>query len=130
NPQSLSTPVIGSGTRIHRHDDVSGEGLFLSSLPVIDEVVAHVCRRHRLSATEADDFAGEVRLRLIERDYEPLRRFEGRSSLRTYLTVVVHRYFLDYRNKLWGKWRPSMEAKRFGAAAILFERLQVRDGWS
>jgi RNA polymerase sigma factor (sigma-70 family) len=109
---------------------VNGEALFLSSLSVIEEAVAHVCRKHRLSATEAEDFAGEVRLRLIDHDYEPLRRFEGRSTLRTYLTVVITRYFLDYRNRLWGKWRPSAEAKRCGNAAMLFERLQVRDGWT
>ena len=106
------------------------EHLFLANLPVIDAAVAHVCRRHRLTAAEADDFSAEVRLHFIERKYEPLRRFEGRSSLRTYLTVVVSHLFLDYRNRLWGKWRPSAEAARFGPVAILFERLVVRDGWS
>ena len=50
--------------------------------------------------------------------------------MRTYLTVVIHRLFLDYRIRLWGKWRPSAEAKRLGAVAIALERLIVRDGWS
>lgn len=109
---------------------MTDETLFLSNLPVIDEVVAQVCRRHRLSAAEAEDFRSEVRLHFIERNYERLRRFEGRSSLRTYLTVAVQRYFLDYRNKLWGKWRPSAEATRLGPIALLFERMVARDGWS
>jgi RNA polymerase sigma factor for flagellar operon FliA len=61
---------------------------------------------------------------------EPLRRFEGRSSLTTYLTVVINRLFLDYRNRLWGRWRPSAEAKRLGPTAILIERLVARDGWT
>jgi len=109
---------------------VRDEHLFLTNLPVIDAAVAHVCRRHRLTTAEAEDFSAEVRLHFIERNYEPLRRFEGRSSLRTYLTVVVSHLFLDYRNRLWGKWRPSAEAARLGPIAILFERLVVRDGWS
>lgn len=109
---------------------MTDETLFLSNLPVIEEVVAQVCRRHRLSTAEAEDFAGEVRVRFIERNYERLRRFEGRSSLRTYITVVVQRYFLDYRNKQWGRWRPSVEATRLGPIAILLERMATRDGWA
>jgi RNA polymerase sigma factor (sigma-70 family) len=109
---------------------LEGEALFLASLPVIDDVTGQVCRRHRLSAAEADDFRSEVRLHFIDRDYEVLRRFEKRSSLPTYVTVVIQRLFLDYRNRLWGKWRPTTEAKRLGPTAILIERLVARDGWS
>jgi RNA polymerase sigma factor for flagellar operon FliA len=108
---------------------VSDQSLFLSSLPVIDDVTAFVCRRHRLSTTEAEDFDAEVRLHFIDSHCQALRRFEGRSSLKTYLSVVIHRLFLDYRNRLWGKWRPSAEAKRLGPTAILVERLVARDGW-
>lgn len=117
---------IGVGSRVALKDD----HLFLENLPVIDAAVAHVCRRHRLTAAEADDFSADVRLHFIERNYEPLKRFEGRSTLRTYLVVVVNRLFLDSRNRMWGKWRPSVEAARLGPIAILFERLVVRDGWS
>jgi RNA polymerase sigma factor (sigma-70 family) len=106
------------------------EALFLANLPVIDLVVKQVCRRHHLSSAEADDFASEVRLHIIERNYETLRKFEGRSSLRTYLIVVVERLFLDYRNRIWGKWRPSAEARRRGPVAMLLERLVTRDGWT
>src|SRR5204863_42105 len=116
---------VGVGSGVHEQD----ENLFLANLPVIDAAVAYVSRRHRLTASEADDFSSAVRLHFIERKYEPLRRFEGRSSLRTYLTVVVSHLFLDYRNRQWGKWRPSAEATRVGPVAILFERLVVRDGW-
>jgi RNA polymerase sigma factor for flagellar operon FliA len=109
---------------------VTDEALFLANLPVIDEVTSKVCRRHRLSAAETDDFRSDVRLHFIERNYDVLRRFEGRSSLTTYLTVVIQRLFLDRRNRLWGKWRPSAEARRLGPTAILLERLVTRDGWS
>jgi RNA polymerase sigma factor (sigma-70 family) len=109
---------------------MEGEALFLASLPVIDDITSQVCRRHHLSSAEADDFRSDVRLHFIDRDYEVLRRFEGRSSLPTYVMIVVQRQFLDYRNQLWGKWRPCAEAKRMGPTAILIERLVARDGWS
>src|SRR5262249_4559588 len=109
---------------------VKDEALFLDNLAVIEGAVAQVCRRHHLTAAEADDFAAEVRLHFIERQYEPLRRFEGRSSLRTYLIVCVQHLFLDYQNRLWGKWRPSAEARRLGRIGVLIERLVTRDGWT
>ena len=108
---------------------MEGEALFLASLPVIDDVTAQVCRRHRLNPAEADDFRSDVRLHFIDQNYEVLRRFENRSSLSTYVTIVVQRQFLDYRNRLWGKWRPCAQAKRMGPTAILIERLVARDGW-
>jgi RNA polymerase sigma factor (sigma-70 family) len=109
---------------------VSDEALFLSSLPVIDDVTLLVCRRHGLSGAEAEDFKAEVHLHFIERNSDVLRRFEGRSSLKTFLAVVIQRLFLDYRNRLWGKWRPSAEARRLGPTAMLVERLVSRDGWT
>jgi RNA polymerase sigma factor (sigma-70 family) len=131
NPRpATSLQVLGGGTRVEARTDLTDETLFLSNLPVIDEAVAQVCRRHRLSSTEAGDFASDVHLHFIEHNYERLRRFEGRSSLKTYITVCVQRCFLDYRNKLWGKWRPSAEAARLGPDAILLERMVVRDGWT
>ena len=109
---------------------VSDEADFLAALPVIDDVTAQVCRRHRLAAAEADDFRSDVRLHFIERNYEVLRKFEGRCALATYINVVVQRLFLDFRNRLWGRWRPSTDARRLGPTAILIERLVTRDGWS
>ncbi|MGH7489945.1 MAG: hypothetical protein ACREMY_30715, partial [bacterium] len=82
------------------------ETAFLSLLPTIDRIVSFVCRRNNLGPAEADDFRSLVRLKLIENDYDVLRRYQGRSTLRTYLTVVVQRRFLDYRISEWGKWRP------------------------
>jgi hypothetical protein len=90
---------------------LKGEAI-LSCLSLIDEVTAQVCRRHRLSPDESEDFRSQVRLHFSQRDFEPLRRFEGRCSLRTYLTVVICRLFLGYRKRLWGKWLPSAVAKR------------------
>jgi RNA polymerase sigma factor for flagellar operon FliA len=110
--------------------DATGESLLLSELATIDRIVAFVRVRNHLSSEDADEFASHVKLRLVENDYAILRKFEGRSSLRTYLTVVIQRLFLDYRTSAWGKWRPSAEARRLGELAILVERLTTRDGYS
>ena len=109
---------------------MSGESDFLAALPVIDDVTGQVCRRHRLSATDAEDFRSDVRLHFIERNYEVLRQFEGRCTLSTYITVVVQRVFYDWRNRNWGRFRPSTEARRLGPVAVKIEELVVRDGWT
>ena len=106
------------------------ESLFLASLPDIEQVSRFVARRQRLSASEAEDFLSEVNLGFIRSDYAVLASFAGRSSLRTYLTTVIQRLFLDYRRKLWGKWRPSAEALRRGPLAMRLEILLYREGLS
>jgi RNA polymerase sigma factor for flagellar operon FliA len=106
------------------------EGRFLSALPDIEQTIRFIGRRNRLSASEQEDFASEVKLALIENDYAVLARFEGRSSLRTYLVTVIQRLFLDYRRRLWGKWHPSAEALRLGPLALRLEMLVYRDGYS
>jgi RNA polymerase sigma factor (sigma-70 family) len=106
----------------------TGQASFVSQLSVIERVTSFVCSRAHLSPSDADDFGSHVKLKLIEDDYAVLRKFQGRSSLRTYLTIVIQRLFLDYRISAWGKWRPSAEAKRGGPVALLLEQLMVRDG--
>ena len=103
------------------------EASFLSNLPVIDSAIRIVARRNHLSEDERDEFAGEVRLAFVERDYDILARFQGASSLRTYLVTVIARQFSDYRRRLWGKWRLSAEAKRRGVVAERLEVLLYRD---
>jgi len=104
--------------------------VFLENVGLIDRIAAFVCRRHRLQPADADEFRSHVSEKLIENDYAILRKFEGRSSLSTYLTTVIQRLFFHYRVQMWGKWRPSAEAKRLGDAAILLERMLTRDGYT
>src|SRR2546426_3629620 len=118
--QDRQSPVLGG--RMTR------EQLFLSELALIERVIAWVCARRCLRGAEAEDFWSTVKLRLIENDYEILGRFEGRSSLKTYMTVVVHRLYLDYQTQRFGKWRPSAEARRLGPVALRLELLLYRDG--
>jgi RNA polymerase sigma factor (sigma-70 family) len=100
--------------------------LLEASLPVVDRVTAMVCRRARLFGDEAEDFAADVRLALAEND-TILRDFAGRSSLATYLTIVVQRLLADHRMKRYGRWHPSAEAVRLGEAAVMIETLVLRD---
>jgi hypothetical protein len=69
-------------------------------------------------------------LRLIENDYSLLRKFEGRSKFTTYLTAVIGRLLLEERQRAFGKWRPSREAKRRGSVATRLERFIYRDRMS
>jgi RNA polymerase sigma factor (sigma-70 family) len=109
---------------------VSREQLFVTELALIERVIAWVCARRCLRGADAEDFASTVKLRLIENDYEILSRFEGRSSLKTYVTAVVHRLYIDYQTQRFGKWRPSAEARRLGTVALRLESLLYRDGLS
>ncbi len=104
------------------------EQLFLSELALIERVIAWVCARRCLRGADAEDFGSAVKLRLIEGDYEILGRFEGRSSLKTYLAAVIQRLYLDYQTQRFGKWRPSAEARRRGPVALRLESLLYRDG--
>ncbi len=117
---ALDPPAAASDAR-------SLESLFLSQLAIIERVIAWVCARRRLRGADAEDFASVARIRLIENGYDVLRRFEGRSSLKTYLTAVINRFYLDFQVRRFGKWRPSAEAKRLGAVALRLEQLLFRD---
>lgn len=117
---SPSSPVTPPGAVLHdtRH------------LTLLDSVITSVARSRRMQRDDAADFRQSVHLRLVERNYEIFRRFAGRSSMKTYLTVVVRRLLLDWQNQTMGKWRPSAAARRLGATAEHLDRLLHRDGCS
>ena len=106
------------------------ETLFLRELPLLDRIIAATCRRNGFDPTDAEDFAGALRLKLIEKDYQAIRAFEGKSAFATYHTVIVQRFLIDYRNQRWGRWTPSTEATRLGECAVRLETLLHRDGRS
>lgn len=101
--------------------------LLESELSTVDTLVESVCRRYGLRGDEADSFASEVRFRLVDRNYAVLRKFSGRSSLRSYLSTVVANVYRDRRIRATGKWRPCAEAKRHGAVGIRLDALMNRD---
>jgi len=94
----------------------------------LGQVIRDAARRHRLSYDDELDFGQNVHLRLLESGYRQFSQFAGRSSLRTFLHVVVERMLLDWRRTIHGKWRPSAAAARLGVHAIELDRLIHRDG--
>lgn len=104
------------------------EALFLAELETIERAIRFAAHRGGLRHDEAEDFASYVKLKLIEKDYAIIAKFESRSSFGAYISVVIQRILLDYRNGQWGKWHASAEAKRIGEPAITIEAMLVRDG--
>jgi RNA polymerase sigma factor (sigma-70 family) len=100
------------------------------NLALLSLVIRDVARLHRLARPDADDFGQTVHLKFIERNYDVFTRFRGDSSLRTYLTTVVTRALLDWRNARYGKWRPSAAATRLGPDAVRLDRWINRDGYT
>jgi RNA polymerase sigma factor (sigma-70 family) len=107
---------------------MDGEQLFRAHLATVEQAIARVCRRAGLQGADADDFASEARLALIEHDYAMVRSFRGDCAPSTYFTVIVQNVLSDLRERTLGRFRPSVEAKRVGEVAVVLERLVVRDG--
>jgi RNA polymerase sigma factor for flagellar operon FliA len=116
--QSTDVPVSGM-------DRIA---LYLAHRDVILHVTECLCRRKGLSQADGEDFTSWAKVRLLECDADILRRFGGRSTLKTYLTVVLANLLRDYQNARLGKWRPSAAAKRMGALAVELETMVRRDG--
>jgi RNA polymerase sigma factor (sigma-70 family) len=111
-------------------DDLTPEQLFLGHRELIEAVIAHTCRRSHFSPQDGEDFAGWVWVKLIEDNYCKIREYRGQSSFKTYITIVIKRLLLDYRDHLWGKWRKTAEALRLGPVAMRLETLLVREGYT
>jgi RNA polymerase sigma factor (sigma-70 family) len=92
----------------------------------VESIIRAVCFRNRLKPEETEEFASEVKLRLVEEDYRILRVFTGKSSIETYLTTVVANMVRDMIRERDGRWRPSEEAKRLGEVAERIEELIYR----
>jgi RNA polymerase sigma factor (sigma-70 family) len=106
---------------------VATHHLYSEHADTIESVLAYTRRAHRLSADDGDEFSSWARLKLLEDDSAILRKFQGLSSVKTFLVTVVQRLFLDWRIKEWGKWRPTADARRQGPVAIELEKLVLRD---
>src|SRR5262245_34415390 len=109
-------------------EDSSLQRQFLNHLTLVDRTAGLLARRSGIHGDDVEDFKSWVRLRLVENDYEVLRRFRGEGTLHTYLTVVIALLARDYRYAHWGRWRPSAAARRLGPLAVRLETLVHRDG--
>ncbi|WP_284352237.1 hypothetical protein [Roseisolibacter agri] len=118
----MSRPTTGTASETER--------VFLACLPLVERLIAIQARRHALGGADAEDFAAWAKGRLIEGDYAIIRKFGGRSTIATYLAVVLANLVRDYKNSVWGRWRPSAAAKRLGPIAVRLEQLLYRDGYT
>ena len=100
---------------------------YVKHLDVINRISESLCRRNGVRGADAEDFAADVRLRLLQDDYAVLRKYRGASSLTTFLTVVISNLFRDHRIKRLGRWRPSAKATQLGDTAQRLEALLYRD---
>jgi len=105
----------------------SVEQLYREQVETVRKLAAYACRRYGFSREDVEDFSQHVLAKIWADGCAVLRKFQGRSSLASYLAVVVQRALQDHANSRWGKWRPSEAAKRLGPLAIELETLLVRD---
>ncbi|MEM8964159.1 MAG: sigma-70 family RNA polymerase sigma factor [Acidobacteriota bacterium] len=104
-----------------------GERLFILHFNRIEQAIHAVARWKCLSADERDELYSLTMLKIILDDFAVLRKYLGRSSWQSYLTVVVQRVLLDFRVAKWGRWRPSTKAKRLGPLGVWLDRRIHRD---
>lgn len=99
-------------------------------LPLIEKITNVICRRRGMNTDDIEEFAAEVKLRLVKNDYAILRAYERRSRFTTYISAVIRRLLIDYQRHNLGKWHDSAEAQRLGRLGIEVERAMLRDGRS
>ncbi|HEY0142138.1 MAG TPA: sigma-70 family RNA polymerase sigma factor [Thermoanaerobaculia bacterium] len=100
--------------------------LLEANLGVVERAIAAVCASASISGADAEDFASSVKVALLDNDCAIIRQWQGRSSFATYVTVIIRRLLVDHQ-RAQGRWYASAAAQRQGEAAVLLERLLVRD---
>ena len=110
-------------------DYVEAKSFFESNLSITDEVIKKYCTRHHIVGDEADECNSYVYEKIIDNDYQRIREFKGKSSYKTYITVVISRILID-RMRSSGRWRPSQKALRIGKEAVILEELVFKKKYS
>lgn len=116
--------------REQRSENLESYQPYESARPAIDRLLDHLLRRTGLPDADAEDFRSRAHAHLVERDCHVLRQHKGPGSIESYLAVVLNHLLSDFRNSLWGKWRPSACARRNGWVAIRLEEMLYRDKFS
>lgn len=93
-----------------------------SRIPLIEDVILFHSCRGRLTFLEREEFRSFAIEKLLENDCARLRKFEGRSSLRSFVSVVVANLLVDYWESLGKRRRPSSTAKSFAPEGVWLER--------
>lgn len=123
------TARVSPETQAREWEALRSHELFEHNAEWILKQASLLCRRNGMSEQEAADFASWVAVRLLDRNFAVLRACRQPGRLRSYLRTVIGNLLKDYRNHVWGKWRPSSSALRRGLTAVELERLWRRDGF-
>jgi RNA polymerase sigma-70 factor (ECF subfamily) len=86
--------------------------------PIIFAAVQRTLQQYKptVDATEAQDLAQDVFVRLVERDYRLLRTYDpSRASLSTWLTLVARSTTIDHLRRLKPRTVPLDEAQELAA---------------
>jgi RNA polymerase sigma factor (sigma-70 family) len=111
-------------------DRLTSEKLFLEHLGWIDRVATMACSKAGMWGAEAEDFAGWIRVKLMEDEYAAIQKFRGEATPKTFLATVVSRQLQEYRRQRGGRWRRSAAAERLGPPAGDLETLVYREGYT
>ena len=121
--------------RCLRHEAGAWKAFVDQFLSLIFHAVRHTGRLVGMPLREADveDIAAEVMLQIIRNDFAVVRRFQGQSSLATYLTVITRRVCLHELNRraaqrmpVQAPDRPQAEPDRLNAPA-LFSQIESQE---
>lgn len=114
--------VASAPLRPTTHTPTTHEALELAAT-----LAGRLCDRKGIDGIDAEEFQSFVAMRLLRDDCAVLRRFRGESGLRTFMTTVVTNLLHDYRDHLWGRWRPSAAARRHGELGVALDQCLNRD---
>lgn len=121
---------IRRSARLLMLDREAAAALFLEHLDWIARAASRACSNKGVWGDDAEDFAAQVRMKLMEDDYAVVRRYVGTSEFKTYLATVVQRHLADFLREQRGRWRPSAAAERLGSPAVDLEALVRRYGYT
>lgn len=111
-------------------DRLEAETLFLTHLDWIKRAARKACSQDNVQRDETEDFVSQVMVKLMDDDYAVIRNHRGESALKTYLTLVIARQFVEHVRQRRGRWRPSAAALRIGPPAPALEKLVHQQGYS
>lgn len=99
------------------------ERLFYDHFDLVSRMTAAAARH--FTTVEAEEFDIYVSEKLCEDDYRRIRAYTGRSgaTFKAFLATVIGNLLHDFRDRLWGRFRPTEGAKRKGTHAVVLERL-------
>jgi len=87
-------------------------------------LIERLCILKELTEDEKEEFTSYA----LEKVVIAFKKFKGKSSERTYLTIVIRNAFQDFIRQKRGRWRVPQKVKKLGQEAELLFTLRYREG--